>query len=299
MSPDRELGAEVIEFTDPGCSWAWGTEPKLRLLQWRYGDRLRWRRVLGGLVADIRSQVDGPYDAERIRKRYIPYWKKVYEHTDMSYPVHLKWMYVSTEPGGRAVKAAELQSDELGGRVLRRLREQTFVFGEPADTNARILDAVAGIDGLDIERFAVDLDTDIVEKSFNQDWEETRRPNSYVLSLEGDRPGIGTAKHSEGHVRYAFPTVLFRSADREETVPGWCDFEDYELAMEDVSAGSTDERRTDPSPTQYFETWPTATERELAFVCGADAKPPQGTVTYDWGDGVFYLTEQEAAARRL
>jgi len=31
---------EVVEYTDPWCSWAWGTEPKLRRLRWRWGDRL-------------------------------------------------------------------------------------------------------------------------------------------------------------------------------------------------------------------------------------------------------------------
>ena len=39
----RSVGAmagplvEVIEYTDPVCSWAWGSEPKLRLLRWRHG----------------------------------------------------------------------------------------------------------------------------------------------------------------------------------------------------------------------------------------------------------------------
>jgi predicted DsbA family dithiol-disulfide isomerase len=305
LDPDRppqvqaEVLAEVIEFTDPGCSWAWGTEPKLRLLHWRYDDRVSWRRVLGGLVGDIRKQIDGEIDQARLVKRYIPYWEKVYRVTSMSYPVHLKWMGLSTEPACRAVKAAEMQSDELGARVLRRMREQIFIFGEPADSNELILHAVAGIPGLDMERFAVDLDTEIVDKAFKEDWEETRRPNQYVLTLEGDRPGIGNAKQSEGHWRFAFPTVLFRSADREETVPGWCDYEDYELALEDVAAGSTEERRTNPTPEQYFELWPTATERELEVVCGPGASPPKGVVSHDWGAGTFYLTEEEAAARKL
>lgn len=293
-------GAEVVEFTDPGCSWAWGTEPKLKLLRWRFGDKLRWRRVLGGLVRDTADQVDGDFDPVRLAKRYIPYWKNVYQYTHMSYPARLKWMYRSTEPGCRAVKAAELQSDLVAERVLRRLREQIFVVGEPADTNERIVAAMHGVEGLDIERFAVDLDTEIVEKTFQEDWEETRRPNQYVLSLEGDRPGIGKAKHTDdGHWRYVFPTLLFRSADREETVPGWCDYEDYELAIEDVAPGATDERPTNPTPEQYFETWPTATELELAFVCGADAQPPSGIVSYDWGEGTFYMTPEEAAARSL
>jgi predicted DsbA family dithiol-disulfide isomerase len=290
---------EVVEFTDPGCSWAWGTEPKLRLLRWRYGYELRWRRVLGGLVDDMSTQVDGDFDPVRLAKRYIPYWGKAYEYTGMSYPTRLKWMYSTTITQGRAVKAAELQSDVLGDRVLRRLREQIFVFGEPADTRERILGAVRGIEGLDQDRFAIDLDDELAEKAFQQDWEETRRPNEYVMTLEGDWPGIGRAKNTEGHWRFVFPTVIFRGADRESTVPGWCAYEDYEIALEHVGFAATDEARKDPTPREYFDTWPTATQKELDIVCGAGATPPDDVVSYDWGEGLFYLTRAEADARGL
>ncbi|MEX2394874.1 MAG: DsbA family protein [Actinomycetota bacterium] len=289
---------EVIEFTDPGCSWAWGTEPKLRLLRWRYDDKLRWRRVLGGLIGDMNHYVED-FDPVRAAKRYIPYWRKVFVHTNMSYPAHLKWMYSSTEPAGRAVKAAEFQSDELGGAVLRRLREQIFVFGEPADTDERIIDAVRGVGGLDIDRFSVDIDSEGADKVFREDWEETRRPNQYVQTLEGDWPGIGRAKHAEGHTRYVFPTVIFRHTDREETVPGWCPLEDYENAMEYVMPGSTDEQRPDPTPEQYFASWPTATEHELEVMCGSGATPPRELVRWDWGEGNFLLRPDEARARGL
>ena len=30
---------DVVEYTDPSCSWAWGTEPKFRRLQWQYATR--------------------------------------------------------------------------------------------------------------------------------------------------------------------------------------------------------------------------------------------------------------------
>ena len=42
----------VTYYTDPGCSWAWGTEPKVRKLVWEFGERLAWRYVMGGLVGD-------------------------------------------------------------------------------------------------------------------------------------------------------------------------------------------------------------------------------------------------------
>jgi len=286
---------EVVEFTDPGCSWAWGTEPKLRLLRWRFGDRLRWRRVLGGLIGDMNNYIR-EFDAVRNAPSRIRYWRTAWEYTCMTYPARLQWMYTSTEPGGKAVKAAELQSDVVAGRVLRRLRESTFVFGTPADTTDRVLDAVAGVDGLDAGRFAADLRSDVVEKSFREDWEETRRPNEYVMTLEGDEPGIGRAKQTEGHWRFVFPTLIFRGADGEATVPGWCGYERYEAAMEVASRGSTSAPRAGPSRDEVFETWPTAAERELDVLTGSTT-PPSGVVAYDWGEGLFFLTDDEARAR--
>jgi len=287
---------EVVEFTDPGCSWAWGTEPKLRLLRWRHGDRLRWRRVLGGLIGDMNNYVEN-FDPVRNVRRQSGYWKTVYEHTGMTYPVHLEWMYTSTEPPGKAVKAAELQSDEIAGRVLRRLRESIFVFGRPADTDERIIEAVRGVEGLDIDRFIADLGTEVVEKAFTEDWEETRRPNEHVMALEGDTPGIGRAKNTEGHWRFVFPTLIVRGPDGEATVPGWCDYERYEEAMEAVAPGTTANARSDPTPNEVFATWATATQKELDILCGGEA--PADVVTLHWGEGSFFLTPAEAASRGI
>lgn len=289
---------EVTEFTDPGCSWAWGTEPKLRRLHWRYGGRMHWRRVLGGLIGDMENYIEN-FDPVRYAPNRIRYWREVYEHTRMTYPARLQWHYRSTEPGGKAVKAAELQGDEVAGRVLRRLREQTFVFGRPADTTDRIVEAVRGVDGLDADRFEVELRSEVTEKAFREDWEETRRPNDHVMALEGDRPGIGRAKHTEGHWRFVFPTLVFRGPGGEATVPGWCPYEEYEAAIESASPGATADPRPGPTPEDVFAMWPTAAERELDVLCGEGARPPSGIVAYDWGEGRFYLTAAEASARGL
>src|SRR5260370_2425081 len=97
-------------------------------------------------------------------------------------------MYPSTEHGGKAVKVAELQSDEAAGRVLRRLREATFVFGTPADTIERILDATRGIEGLDHDRFAAELRSPLVEKALPQALEPTPRPTQSAMTLPADPP---------------------------------------------------------------------------------------------------------------
>lgn len=287
---------EVTEFTDPACSWAWGTEPKLRLLRWRFDDRFAWRTVVGGLIGDMNRRVKD-FDPVRMGPHQSKYWREAFKFTGMSYPVHLEWMLWSTEPAGRAVKAAELQSDEAGARVLRRMRESIFIFGRPADSTDRILENTRGIDGLDEARFAGDLAGDVSEKAFRADWEETRRPNDYVINLEGDWPGIGNVKESEGHKRYAFPTLIFKGPDGEATVPGWCELAEYERAIETAERGSTRSPRPDPTPDACFERWPTATQKELDMLCEGDA--PDGTATYDWGEGTFYLTPDEAKARGI
>src|SRR5262249_49523278 len=105
-----------------------------------------------------------------------------------------------------AAKAAELQGAEIAERVLRRLREATFVFGEPPDTPDRIRAAVRGVRGLDLEHLAADASSARVRDAFHADWEEARAPNAFVRDLQEEGEGSGRAKESEGHTRYVFPT---------------------------------------------------------------------------------------------
>src|SRR5882762_9631792 len=112
---------EVVEYTDPWCSWAWGTEPKLRRLQWRYGGRLDWRTVMGDLVAD-RLEDRPDFDAARAAPTTATYWEKVYAHTGMPWPVHLRRAPRRSAIAGQAVKAAQLQSDAAGAELLRAIR---------------------------------------------------------------------------------------------------------------------------------------------------------------------------------
>lgn len=291
--------AELVEYTDPGCSWAWGSEPKLRLLRWRYGDRLDWRRVMGGLVGDMDEYVEGGFDPARAAERFVGYWRNVAETTGMPYPARLRWMYRSTEPACLAVKAAELQGPEHADAALRRLREGTFVFGEPPDTPDRILAAVSGVWGLDLDRFGKDLVSEGVREAFAADWAETRRPNDYVRNLDEDTPGAGNAKHTEGHWRYVFPTVIVRGPAGERTIPGWKGLDRYLGDLEAVAPGVTADPRPDPAPGEAFSEWGSMAPAELEVICGPKAKPPKNVVPHDWGDGLFYVSREEAEARGL
>jgi protein-disulfide isomerase-like protein with CxxC motif len=293
-----EQGAEVIEYTDPGCSWAWGAEGRLRLLWWRYGHAVRWRRVLGGLVGDLANYL-GEYDPVAVAPGFADYWRGVSTHTGMPYPARLQWMYASTEPAGIAVKAAHRQGEAVAGRVLRRLREATFVDGRPPDTAERIGAAVAGVPGLDSTALLRDCERSEVRAAFRADWAETRDPNDDVRSLVDDREGGGAARESEGHLRYVFPTVIMRGPGGERTVAGWQPPTAYAEALAAVAPDAVRAPRPDPSPAEVFATWPTAAPAELRLLCGDDAVPPGGTVRVDTGGGAFWLTEVEAARRGL
>ena len=145
--------------------------------------------------------------------------------------------------------------------------------------------------GLDLARFERDLAGPEARDAYRRDWEETRQPNAYVRELKGDWPGIGNLKQTDGHDRYAFPTVLFRGPGGEHTVSGWCPFDDYIAAMEKAVPGSTAAPRPDPTPQEAFERWPLLTSVELDTLCGVGAAAPASAKVYDGVHGVVYRRE--------
>ena len=276
---------EVVEYTDPWCSWAWGTEPKLRRLRWRYGDRLAWRTVMGDLVAD---REDPSFDPVAAAPRLADYWHEAHRHTGMPWPAQLRWAPTASATAARAVKAAELQSDLIGRAMLRALRESCFVFCQPADRVDRVVEVADTVPGLDVDRFTRDLGGEEVEQTYLADRAETRQPNDYVRHLDEAHLGKGNAKPDGDGWRYVFPTVLFRGPEGEHTVPGWQPYERYEAAMESAQPGSTADPRPDPTPGEAFAEWPLLTEWELTFLCGEGSAPPASFTVHDMGGGVAW-----------
>src|SRR6266536_102286 len=123
----------ITAFTDPACTWCWGSEPILRALETRLGDQVRIRSVMGGLVKDIRAFMDTANgiggDPERSNARVAAHWLEASERNGM--PVKAEGFRLftdqdnSTWPICEAYEAARLQGEAVGGRYLRRLREAT------------------------------------------------------------------------------------------------------------------------------------------------------------------------------
>jgi len=285
---------EVVEVTDPGCSWAWGSEPKMRMLHHLCGDRVAWRRVLGGLVEDMAAATDG-FDPVGSAPRWSRYWKKVAGCTGAPWPVRLTRMYTSTFPACVVAKVAESRGARVADQVLRRLREAIFVFGEPPEDSASIGAALIGIPGLGA--LIADAGLPGAEVSFRADWEATRNPDPYVIDLDDPGEGSGRAKRDGDRYRYVFPTLVISGPGGRAVVPGWKPLDRYLAALEVASPGITSEPPVNLSPDAYLERWRTATDPDFEIGCGGAR--PEHAHTVDYGGGRLWLAAAEAEARGL
>jgi predicted DsbA family dithiol-disulfide isomerase len=284
----------VVEFTDPACPWAWGSEPKFRWLRAALagldGGRVGWRRVFGILFDDDDDPAPDP-DAEAAW--YHRYIAEVAGHTAAPYAPRLRWVARSSWPSSLAAKAAEAQGAEVAALVLRRLRETTFLLGAPADRVETVLDAVTGVPGLDHARLSRDLVSGEVRSAVRRDWAETREPFPEVFAVAGTGPHPGRAKEVGERYRFALPTLVFTGPAGRAVVPGWRELGEYVEAAERVAPGV---RLTAPrlSAAQLLERHRSVTVPDLALLAGA-AGPPPGAVRVDGAGGPVWLHPSEAA----
>lgn len=169
---------EIWYFTDPFCSWCWATEPQLLRLQEAYRGRVTVRYFLGGLVEDIANFYDPGNDISGTAQ-VAPHWREVTERTGQ--PIDERVMsditdpHWSTWPACIAVKAAQLQGDEIGERYLRRLRRAVMTERQNVSERPAQLRLAAEVAGLDVARLAADLDGNEARQAFTADMQLGRQ----------------------------------------------------------------------------------------------------------------------------
>ncbi|MFI6335472.1 DsbA family protein [Streptomyces sp. NPDC050535] len=281
---------EVVEYTDPLCPWAWGSEPVFRKLRAALADRVRWRRAYAILFDHDDDPAPDPAAETAWYSRYVA---EISAHTEAPRAVRLDRVAASSWPASLVAKAAELQGAEVAERVLRRLRETAFVLGEPADTTALALSAARGVPGLDPRRLAADAASEDVLERVRADRAEARRPVPEVLSVQGGSAHPGAAKETDdgGH-RYALPTLLFRAGAEHRAVPGRRPYEAYAAAVDELCPGLVKDPGPLPSAVA-LERHRSLTEPERRLL--AEGTWPPYAVRIDTGNGPLWLHPQEAA----
>ncbi|WP_320782326.1 DsbA family protein [Streptomyces sp. CRN 30] len=281
---------EVVEYTDPLCPWAWGSEPVFRRLRAALAGRVRWRRAYCVLFD---HDDDPPPDPAAETAWYARYVEEISAHTRAPRAERLSRVAASSWPSSLVAAAAELQGGEVAERVLRRLRETVFVLGEPADTPALALWAVRGTPGLDLARLSADAASEAVLERVRADHAEARRPVAEVLSVRGGTPHPGAAKGTDdgGH-RYALPTLLVRAPAGCRAVPGWRTFEEYASAVEELCPGLVPPPRPLP-PAQALLRHRSMTDPERRLLADGPWPPPHA-VRVETGNGPLWLHPEEA-----
>ncbi|WP_393072449.1 DsbA family protein [Streptomyces sp. LN704] len=282
---------EVVEYTDPLCPWAWGSEPVFRKLRAALAGRVRWRRAYAILFD---QDDDPPPDPAAETAWYARYVEEISAHSHAPRALRLSRVAASSWPSSLVAKAAELQGGDVAERVLRRLRETVFVLGEPADTDALALSAVRGTPGLDLRRLTADAASEAVLEQVRADRAEARRPVPEVLAPEGGSPHPGAAKATaDGGRRYALPTLLVRSPAGCRAVPGWRPFEEYAAAVDAFRPGLLGVCAP-LSPADALERYRSLTDPERLLLTDG-AWPPAHAVRVDTGNGPLWLHPDEAA----
>lgn len=292
--PRRSPLVDVVEFTDPVSPWAWGSEPHLRWARRHYGPTLSWRRAFGVAVdrlGDAHPGRDPVRDSEAFRAE----WLAVARHTGAPVAVALERMSRTTRLAAQAARAAERQvapaRPDVADRTLRRLREAALVHGRPIDTRERLLDALAGVPGLDLGELLADLETSSVVESVQADRDESRRPHPAVLGRRGPGPYPGAAEPDGLHLRYAFPTLLLHGPEGDAVVAGWSGPDALAAAIEGVGAPPADLTAT-LDPDEALARYGTLTREDLRLSTGG--REPRDAVRIETATTPLWVHPDEA-----
>lgn len=246
MSTTATDDATLVQYTDPMCTWCWGSEPIVRRLRTVFGDQLRIRYVMGGLVEefdefhDAANGISEPADV-------APHWLEASEQHGMPVEtaVFERDPARSTYPASVAFAAARQQDRGLAHRYLRLLREVYATRARNVNRREVQVDLAERV-GLDVDAFLAALDDGSAREAFEADLERTR----------------------ETGVR-AFPTYDVRGPDGERRLAGFKRFDALADALASVAPGL--ERSSPPPMLPFVDRYGPVATREVAEVYQLDA----------------------------
>lgn len=164
----------ITSYTDPLCTWCWGSEPVFRALETHYPDQIEFRYVMGGLVRDILDFNDvkngiGVGGVDEINSQIASHWfeASAYHGMPVSEFKLFDEEYRSTYPLNIACKAAYKASPELGERYLYNLRLASAAEGRKTVHKDELI-SIASETGIDVVKFMRYLEED-AEKEFSDD----------------------------------------------------------------------------------------------------------------------------------
>jgi predicted DsbA family dithiol-disulfide isomerase len=236
----------ITHFTDPGCPFAYSASPALFVLRWRYGDQLDWRLVTIGLAEDPQRYLDSGYTPTRSTIGQQSYFRRF----GMPLLMEPRARVTATSRACRAIVATRLRQPGREEDVLRALQLAWFTTPLLLDEDADIAQALARIQGLDVDAIVAAIDAPETIAAYEDDKQQTR-------SAEGGPTHFqGKARQTDGPVRYSAPSLVFQSSDgRRLEAGGFQTIEAYDVLIANLD--STLERNDPPeAPIEALRRFP-------------------------------------------
>jgi len=247
---EKEKIVEIIEFTDPICTWCWGSEPLLRKLETVYGDQLKIKFVMGGLVEDIRDFYDSYNgiggNTQQSNEQIAKHSLEASQRHGM--PINIEGLklfsdeYTSSYPQNIAYKAAQMEDEKLANKFLRKIREATEI--QTRQTNrTEVLIELANEAGLDISKFIERFSDGSAEEAFKQDLNITRE-----YSVRG------------------FPSFLVKYGDKKLLLRGYQTFDNVKSVikrMTDDAVKMNQLNKTEDSVVEFLQKYERAALIEI------------------------------------
>ena len=168
----------------------------MRRIQSEFGDQVRITYVMGGLAREFQRPLgELPDVLDAVAESGMPADPRMWLDRPPS----------SSYPACQGVKAAAEQG--LDGPYLRVLREGLMLRGQALDTAPALLEAARRVEGMNVERFEIDLRSHAIVEAFAADLERARaaapegRERVPLPSFEVDGGASALGEHRPDAVR--------------------------------------------------------------------------------------------------
>ncbi|MBX0286850.1 DsbA family protein [Halomicroarcula sp. F28] len=262
MSVTDTDGVTITQYTDPMCTWCWGSVPVVRHLRATYGDQIGVEYVMGGLVEDFDSFYDAANDISK-PSDVAPHWEEASERHGM--PVDTSVFETdpaeSTYPASIAFVAARQQDRRDGQRYLRALREAYTTQARNVSRRGEQV-ALAERVGLDVAAFERALEDGTAREQFETDLARTR----------------------EAGVR-AFPTYRVSGPEGERVAAGFQSYDQLQAALGEVAPEL--DRSAPPSVRAFVREFGPVATQEVAESCELDRGKARQVLQSLHGEGAL------------
>ncbi|MDX6656911.1 MAG: hypothetical protein QOH62_1704 [Solirubrobacteraceae bacterium] len=211
---------DLQHFTDPGCPWAWSAYPAMAVLQWRFGDGLRWRHTLIGLTERAEQYEQRGYTPLRSalgQRRFHRY--------GMPFSVEVKPRVSATAPACRAIVAVRLAAPEREWAALRALALAQFTTRTLLDEPRDIETALGQVPGIDAAAIVAAIGDPEVVAAYEADRALARSAAGTPAEIQ-DRTAT-----SDGPVRFTAPSLVFRRDGTSLVAGGFQPLEAYDVLL--------------------------------------------------------------------